>query len=179
LDHSASATGVTIDLTSGTATSTGGIADIENILTGAGADTIIGALGATILDTGAGSDTLNFSNVAANLDITVHAGGALSVTDGIDAVNNIAGAENIIGGMGTNTYTFEDGAALVGTLSGGSNVLNYAAYTTGITVDLGAGTATGTAGATGVVGVVGGSGSDTLTGADGANAWSITGLQWH
>ena len=61
LDHAANTTGVTIDLSAGTATGTVGIADIENIVTGASNDTIIGALGATLLDTGVGTDTLDLS----------------------------------------------------------------------------------------------------------------------
>ena len=168
--------GVTVDLSAGTASYAGTISDIEDVVTGAGNDTIIGALSAVLLDTGAGTDTLDFSNVISNLNITVHAAGTLSVTDGTNTVNNIAGAENVVGGTGTNTYTFEDGASLAGTITGGSNVLNYAAYTTAVSVNLQANTATGTSGASNVVNVIGGTGSDTLTGADVANAWNITGV---
>ena len=98
------------------------------------------------------------------------------MTDGTNTVNNIAGAENVVGGTGTNTYTFEDGASLAGTITGGSNVLNYAAYTTAVSVNLQANTATGTSSASNFVNVIGGTGSDTLTGADVANAWNITGV---
>ena len=174
LDLSASTSGVTVDLLSGSATSVGAISSIENILTGAGDDTIIGALSATILDTGAGNDTLDFSAVTADLAITVHASGAISISDGTDTVSNVSGVENIVGGSGTNTYIFEDGASLAGTISGGSNVLDYAASSTAITVNIGAGTATGTGGVSNVVSVIGGSGSDTLTGPAADASWSIT-----
>ncbi len=175
LDYSETSAGVTIDLSNGTATGTGGISSIENVISSAGNDTIIGALSAVLLDTGAGTDTLDFSNVLSNLNITVHAAGTLSVTDGVDSVNNIAGAENIIGGTATNTYTFEDGASITGTITGGSNVLSYAAYTTNVSINLNTNTATGTGGASSVVNVIGGAGSDTLTGADSANTWNVTG----
>jgi Ca2+-binding RTX toxin-like protein len=131
LDYSETSAGVTIDLSAGTATGTGGISDIENIIGSAGNDTIIGALSAVLLDTGAGTDTLDFSAVTSSLNITVHANGTLSVTDGVDTVNNIAGAENVIGGSGTNTYTFENGASIAGTITGGSNLLDYSASTSG------------------------------------------------
>ncbi len=176
LDLSSDTAGVTVDLSLGTASYAGAISGIEDVVTGAGNDTIVGALSAVLLDTGAGTDTLDFSNVASNLNITVHAGGTLSVTDGVDSVNNIAGAENIVGGTGTNTYTFEDGASIAGNITGGSNILNYSAYTTNVSINLNTNTATGTGGASSVVNVIGGTGNDTLTGADTANTWNITGV---
>ena len=177
LNYSETSAGVTIDLSSNTATGTGGISDIENVIGSAGSDTVIGALSANLVDGGLGTDTLDFSNVLSNLNITVHAAGTLSVTDGTNTVNNIAGAENVIGGTGTNTYTFENGASLAGTITGGSNVLNYSSYLTNVSVDLNNSTATGVTGTVAnIVNVIGGTGSDTLTGADVANAWSITGV---
>ena len=176
LDYSADTAGVTIDLLTGTASRVGNVANIENVVTGAGSDTIVGALSAVILNTGAGTDTLDFSDIASNLTITVHANGTVSVTDGINTVSGIAGAENIVGGSGPNTYVFEDGASLAGTISGsGATILDYSAYTTGVTVNLANGTATGTAGVSNVVKVVGGSGSDTLVGPDSGATWNITG----
>src|SRR5262249_42089347 len=54
-----------------------------------------------------------------------------------------------------------------GTIDGGAgvNTLDYSLYTTGITVDLGSGTATGVGGGiTHIQNVTGGAGNDTLTG---------------
>src|SRR5262249_26396667 len=74
-------------------------------------------------------------------------------------------------------FSFSDGATLDGTITGGGadNVLDYSLYKTSITVNLPAGTATGTAGATGISEVIGGDGSDTLVGPNLDALWSITG----
>jgi hypothetical protein len=176
LDFSADTAGVVIDLTSGTAKYAGAIADIENVVTGTGDDIIIGTLAATILDTGAGIDTLDFSNVASDLTLTVHADGTVSVTDGTNTVANIAGAENIVTSSGLNTMVFEDGASIEGTISGaGSVVLDYSAYTTIIEVDLAAGSATGTGGVANVAEVIGGAENDTLGGPAEDSTWIIDG----
>ena len=137
LDYSERTTGVVVDLATGAATDTGAIADIENVMTGAGDDTIIGALAAENLDTGAGTDTLDFS-AETDLTVNVQSDGTVDVTDGIDAVENVAGVENIVGGSGETAVVFQDGASLPGTIGGtGTTTLNYAAYTTGVTVNLG------------------------------------------
>lgn len=80
-----------------------------------------------------------------------------------------SGVENIIGGSGDNTYVFEDGAALAGTIdagTGGNNTLDYSAYSSlnPVVVDLSSGTATGTAGISHIQNVIGGAGDDALTG---------------
>jgi outer membrane protein OmpA-like peptidoglycan-associated protein/Ca2+-binding RTX toxin-like protein len=176
LDYSADTAGVVVDLATGTATYAGSIVDIENVVSGAGDDTIIGALSAVILDTGAGVDTLDFSNIASDLTATLHSDGTVSVTDGVNTVANIAGAENILGSGGNATVVFEDGAALAGTISGFAAVtLNYSAYTLDVSVNLATGEATGTGGVSNVVNIVGGSGSDTLIGPEVDATWNVTG----
>ena len=86
----------------------------------------------------------------------------------------ISGIEALSGGSQADTFIFADGATLesgAGTLNGagGLNTLDYSVYTTSVSVDLGAGTATGTAGVTNVADVIGGQAGDALTGYAGAN----------
>ena len=176
LDYSARSSGVTIDLAAGTATDAGSISNIENLVTGAGDDSILGALGATSIDTGLGTDTLDFSNVTTDLTLTIHTGGMVSVSDGINSINNARGVDNLVGGSGTNTYVIENGASLTGNITGTAN-LNLSAYTTDITVNLNTATATGVSGTIeNIQSVIGGSGNNTLIGTSATSTWNINGL---
>jgi Ca2+-binding RTX toxin-like protein len=67
-------------------------------------------------------------------------------------------------GSGDDTITFQSGALGVGTLSGGAgtDVLNFASYGSGVSVDLASGTSTGTTGISGFERVIGSSANDTL-----------------
>ena len=136
LDLSADTAGVTIDLAAGTASYAGSITGIENVISGAGNDTLIGSLQAVLVDTGAGSDTLDFSTLSSDLTIGIAADGSVSVSDGVDSISGITGIENIVGSSGTNTYVLADGASLSGALSGTSLILDYSAYTTSVAVDI-------------------------------------------
>jgi len=130
----------------------------------------------TAIDGGEDTDTLDLSNTASNLTITFHADGSLSVTDGINSINNISNVGNIVGGSGNNTYVFEDGASLVGTISGlGTTTLDYSAYGTSVVVNLAAGTATGSESVSNIMVVIGGFWNDTLIGPDADATWNITG----
>src|SRR5207237_9475651 len=55
---------------------------------------------------------------------------------------------NLVGGIKSDTFYLNHGAGVTGSIDGGSgtNALDYSTYTTGVTVNLGLGTATGTAG---------------------------------
>ncbi len=110
----------------------------------AGGDTVNGLAGDDVVYGGAGNDTID-------------AGG------GDDAVFAGAGADRIVGGLGNDSY---DGQA-------GSDFIDYASTTAGVTVDLAAGTASGTEiGAdtlARIEGIAGGTGADTLTGNDDGN----------
>jgi hypothetical protein len=53
--------------------------------------------------------------------------------------------------------------------------LDYSAYTTGVTIDLGTGTATGTGTAAFIHEFIGGTGENTLVGSSAPNTWIITG----
>jgi hypothetical protein len=78
-----------------------------------------------------------------------------------------SGFANLKGGSGANTFQFHTGASLSGTLNsgGGSNTLDYSAYTGDVTVNLALGTATGVAGGvSGFANVIGSIGNDLLVG---------------
>ncbi|MES9877434.1 MAG: DUF4347 domain-containing protein, partial [Candidatus Sedimenticola sp. 1PA] len=126
-----------------------------------------------------GVDTLDFSQVSADLTFTIHASGRVSVTDGTNSVNQVANIENLIGGSGDNRFVFENGASLAGLIdatAGRSNTLDYSAWNSSVNVDLRSGRATGVG--TGldpadsrsfvvnIQNIIGGSASDTLIGDD-------------
>src|SRR5262249_46330826 len=151
LDYSLYATGVTVNLLAGTGTGIGTtIANIQNLtgspqndsLTGnasnntisgfGGVDTIAGGdgndsfrLGATqgagtTVDGGNGTDTLQGTNATNAWQITGANAGNIS---GISFVNT----ESLLGGTGSDTFTFSSGASLAGTVNGGggTDALDY------------------------------------------------------
>ncbi|HRZ91728.1 MAG TPA: hypothetical protein P5022_02355, partial [Candidatus Paceibacterota bacterium] len=148
-------------------TLTGG-ANINVLRGGAGDDTLNGGLGDDTLEGGAGSDTfvffdgwgrdtlaemaggadtdtLDFSAVTSDLQVTVHAGGKVSITDFTSRLTEAAGIEAIVGGTGDNRIVFENGASFAGSIdagSGGSNTVDFSNYETPVLIDLAAGTAT-------------------------------------
>jgi hypothetical protein len=71
------------------------------------------------------------------------------------------GCQNVTAGSGGDTFTFADGAALSGNLTGGGgDTLDYTAYTTSVVVDLQTGVATGVGGSvSGILNAIGGSGA--------------------
>ena len=97
---------------------------------------------------------------------------------------------SLVGGSGTNAFVFSGSAKLIGSIQGGgASTLNYAAYGSGVNVNLGNGTngtATGVSGTvTGITAVIGSNSNDTLnagtvpnvalTGGLGTNSLSGTG----
>ncbi len=209
-DYSASTSGVTVNL--GTGTASGGdaagdtLSGIESVtgtayndnLTGdagantldggAGNDTLAGGAGADSLIGGAGTDTADYSGsttgVTVNLGNGVGLGGdaAGDTLSGIENVTGSAygdsltgdGAANVLsGGAGNDTLA---GGAGADSLTGGSgtDTADYSGSTSGITVNLGAGSGSGgdAAGDTlmGIENVIGSSYSDVLTGDANANA---------
>jgi Ca2+-binding RTX toxin-like protein len=150
----------------------------DAISAGSGGDVVDGGDGNDTLNGGAGNDTVNGG--AGDDAFTFNFG------DGVDAVDGGTGSDtlNILGTAGGNTLNvIFDGAALTGfeggtvtnveainaSLLGGTDTLTYAGTTAGVTVDLGAGTASGFASIAGIENVTGGSGDDILTGGNGAN----------
>ena len=198
LDYSAYTTAVVVNLTLGQATGTSGIANIKNVTGGAGDDTLTGNAAANTLNGGEGSDTyvfksgwgldtivdygetgtnvLDFSAITGNLTFTLNADSTVSVTDGTNSITSADVIGKIIGGSGNNTFVFADGADFAGIIdggAGGTNTLDYSAYTSDVTVNLAAGTATGATSVSNIRNIIGGSGDDTLTGDTAVN--TITG----
>ncbi|WP_460894891.1 peroxidase family protein, partial [Ramlibacter monticola] len=172
---------VAVDLTAGTASGFITIANIENAIGGAGNDTLRGSTAANTIDGGAGNDTLSGGVGNDNIsggdgDDTIN----YTFNDGVDALNGGAGSDrlNITGNAAGNvlavtisagTLTSALGMSLLNIetatadLLGGVDTLSYASATEAVTVDLGAGTASGFISIAHIENVIGGSGNDTLT----------------
>jgi parallel beta-helix repeat protein len=127
------------------------------------------------LSGGAGSNTLWAPVVYADtFNITATNAGNLATLAGAFTFTAI---QNLHGGSIANTFVFSNGKGITGNLDGGvlGGTLNYASYTTSVSVNLGANKATGVGGlATNLVGAIGGSALNTLTGANIADTWHIT-----
>ncbi len=128
------------------------------VRTNAGADSVFvtgAGLGAALqVDTGSENDAVTLIGVPAQ-SVTVDGGTGTDTLTGPDggAAFSIAGAnagsvsgatfaavENLTGGTGNDTFTFADGAGVSGLVDGGAgtDALDYAAYSTGVRVNLGA-----------------------------------------
>ncbi len=132
---------------------------------------------------GEGSDHLDFSYVMTGaLVLALKTSGLLEVGGaGITVqAQTLAALDSVTGGSGTDRFVFDDGASIGGILDGGgipasgvdhANILDYAAYTTPVSVDLSSaglygavGTATGTLGVKNLMHVIGGSAGDSMVG---------------
>jgi hypothetical protein len=113
-----------------------------------------------------GTDTLTGPNTASTWTVSSSNGGK---------VGNVTfvGFGNLVGGSAANTFKISNGKGVTGSINGGpgtSNVLDYSAWTTGVTVNLATGAATGIAGGVSHFNIVnGGSGNDVLTGGAGTD----------
>ena len=126
------------------------------------------------VDGGDGNDTI----VGPDHDATWHITGANQGDLAGADVLTFTGVENITGGDGADTFLPSgDTAVLNGVVDGGggNDVLDFSARTTGVTVDLDAGTASGFGGLVGMETVIGSPAVDTLRGANTGNTWGITG----
>ncbi|MEI7927800.1 MAG: hypothetical protein WCH40_04560, partial [Verrucomicrobiales bacterium] len=89
--------------------------------------------------------------------------------------------ENLAGSVGNDAFVLANGAGVTGSIDGGagSNSIDYSAYTTSVTLNLGSVAAGATTGAGGGVrnmtSVTGGSATDTLKGPELGATWEITG----
>ena len=156
--------------------------DIQNATGGAGNDTIFGNDNANIisgaggnddLSGGAGNDTFNYT-VGDGVDI-IDGGDdtdtlAVSGTTGDDTIDvtvNGLGAITVIEGM---TPTTVESYTVDGLANGAAgDTLSYAGSSSGVTVNLSLGSATGFTSIAGIENVIGGSFDDTLTGDSGDN----------
>ncbi|MCA9212653.1 MAG: proprotein convertase P-domain-containing protein, partial [Planctomycetales bacterium] len=118
---------------------------------------------------GSGNDTLHLASVFDDLTFEIH--GSPSVTDGVNVVSFSSQIENLNSGNGDDLFEFADGFMLPsgGSINsiGGTDLLDFANYSSSINVDLNSGTATAagsTIGVSGIEDVLGGSAADTITG---------------
>ena len=173
-----------------------GSAGINTIYGGAGVDTIEGGAGADSLSGGSGLNWLSYSNSSAGVNVELLIGGVVAGGDaegdviydgsvtffhligsnaGNDTlVGNNSGNPNTLFGLGGNDTL--DGRLGDDYLDGGAGAhdwVSYAVASNPVTVNLGAGTATGGIGGDTLVGlehVIGGGVGDFITGSAGANS---------
>ncbi len=150
----------------------------------------------TVVETDAGgNDTLTFAatlgshtvDVGTALLVEIYSD-RLEVSAGANGVTELGDAglsdvENVYGGGDDDIFAFADGAALAGIIDGqaGSDTLDYSGYSTPVFANLETLATTGANG--GAAGgfanfeaMIGGSVSDTLTGEDNDNTWTVAGV---
>ncbi len=149
LKYSAYSSAVTVNLFSMSATGAAGIAGIEGMVGGSsGSDTLVGPNQ---------NNTWNVSNT--------NTGKVNGFT--------FSAVENLTGGAANDNFVLAKAKGMSGHIDGGAgiNMLDYAAYTTAVTVNLATGSATNIGGGVSNIRVVrGGSAADNITGDDGDNA---------
>jgi Ca2+-binding RTX toxin-like protein len=161
--------------------------DVDNQLAGGkGDDRFLVGVGSTTRINefpNAGTDTLDLAPLgSAGFDVRVGNAAegvtATSTTPGVTVRFFNDGVDHVLLGNGTNSLTLRNGMTTTARFvaGGGSDSIRYTdtvgdwgAWAAGVTVDLAAGTATGTAGAVGFDHVVGGEGNDELSGNNDAN----------
>ncbi len=186
VDYGASTSGVTVDLEAGTASGGYAAGDVlsnfENIVGSAFGDNLTGDSGNNAISGGAGADTMAGGAGVDTLDYTT-AGSAIAVNlatgmgtlgdasgDSVSGFERVFGSgfnDSIDGSAGNNLFR---GGAGADTMNGaaGVDLVDYSGGSAGVTVNLGAGTASGGDAAgdvlTGIERLVGTSHADTLTG---------------
>jgi hypothetical protein len=118
----------------------------------------------TTLNGGSGNNnTLVGANAPTRFNITGSNAGTL--TGGVSA--SFSSFQNLTGGSGNDAFVFADGAGVGGNIrnnNGAASTLDYSAYSTPVTVNLAAGTATGVGGSVqNILTLRGGGGDDSLT----------------
>jgi hypothetical protein len=169
------------------------LVDHVNIVSGPGTNTfnVQGTGTATDIEGSGGATSLFAPDAANTWNIIGHNAGTL-VSPAIAGTLTFGGVQNLHGGAGSDTFVFADGAGVDGTIDGGggTNTLNYSAYSSSVIVDLQTGSATGvgqgiahiqnvtggtTGGGAGVYNVLVGNGGNVLTGCDGRRNLLIAG----
>ncbi len=159
LDYSKYGNPVTVNLAAKTTTGTAG--------TITGSFTNIG----NIVGSSSGANTLVGANTSNNWNVTQNNAG------NINGTLAFADFQNLTGGSVSDTFKIALNASVSGNISGRSSAttLDYSAYTTPVTVDLGAGKATNIGGTiSNITKMTGGTGNNTLTGPNTNNTWNIT-----
>jgi Ca2+-binding RTX toxin-like protein len=183
--------------TSGNDAAIAGTAGVDYQIGLAGNDTLLASAGDDKVDGGIGTDTYSLAATAADANINLATGTSSSATTGNDLLfgieNLIASAGNDIirdssvannlqGGNGNDTFIMSiDNTRDTITGGGGTDTVDYSAFTTNLSVNLGTlilpatVTGSGTTAATSdqlgdnVENFIGGSGADSITGTTGSN----------
>jgi Ca2+-binding RTX toxin-like protein len=161
LNYAGVLTPVTVNLQNGTATGTGGIASIENLIGGGAADTLVAPNG-----------TNTWSVTALNAGV-------------LNGAFTFSGVENLTGGTGADTFMLANDTGVTGTIDGGagSDAISFAALGTPRTVRLtGFGATDGFSGTdaslgggfTNIESLTGSAGLDTLVGLDAQATWTTS-----
>jgi RTX calcium-binding nonapeptide repeat (4 copies) len=133
-----------------------------------------------------GSNTITVVSTSPSTPVTINGDGGTDTLVGPNTANTwtITGANagtvgnvtfsavwNLTGGTANDIFKFTGTAHVSGMIDGGggTNTLGYGGYSTGVTVNLGAGTATGTGGVTHTPNVNGSPFNDSITGGSGNN----------
>jgi hypothetical protein len=138
----------------------------------------------------AGTVSLVGSDANNTWNLTGQNAGTLNSSQSAGTVT-FSNVQNLTGGAGTDTIVFADGAGVDGTIDGGggTNTLDYSAYSSAVLVDLQTGSATevgagvaniqnvtgGSGGGAGVYNILVGNGGNILTGGDGRRNLLIAG----
>jgi hypothetical protein len=117
---------------------------------------------------GSGSNTLHGPNASATWTITKANGGTLATTPATGAVS-FSQVQHLVGGTADDTFKFKPlGTVQLLDAGGGTNWLDYSAFTTPVMVNLVTGSASNVTGAvSNIQNVRGGAGDDSLTGGGG------------
>jgi hypothetical protein len=145
---------------------------VASLSGGAGNDTFTISTGVVFegtIDGGTGVNTLFAGNTANTWNLTGSNSGTLNGSP-------FTGIENLAGGSGPDTFEFQAGG-VDGLINGGggTNTLDYSAYGSPASIDLGSKSGTGLDRFVNIAAFVGSGTADTLTGADVPNTWRITG----
>jgi Ca2+-binding RTX toxin-like protein len=183
LSYGATTAAVTVNLATGTASGFTSIANIENVIGGAGADNLTGSAIGNVIDGAGGADTITGGLAA---DTLLGGAGAdtfnYAVGDGADSINggtendtlNVTGTGgddtlNVVftGGLLTSIVTggtLTSVEAVTANLGLGSDTLSYAGGAQAVTVNLATGAASGFTSVSNIENVVGSSAGDALIG---------------
>ena len=154
---------------------TSAFTSFEQVNGGTGNDTFTLGTGGSLtgsLNGGAGVDTLVGSALENVWNVTGTGQGTLN------SQSSFSNIENLTGGAGVDRFSFSATSSVPGALNGGTgnNLLDYSSWSTGVTVNLQTGIATGITGlVSNVIAVIGGSGADNLIGRSAASSILVGG----
>ena len=125
-----------------------------------------------LVQTSGGADTLVGPNSSTpNLWTLAGARTGTLTNSALPAPAQFSGIANLTGGSGPDTFAIQNSASGFDAVNGGSggNTLDYATFTSGVSVNLSTGAATKLGAVSNISIVIGGSGNDSLTGGSGGS----------